>query len=283
MIKKRISFLLLFIFIVSAASAQYNFGRRNYTRNNPMKKYPAIGMGGGVTMHFGDMGSSTTGVIQPAGNFKFDYRVSRMLALEVNATAGMLKETYSNYTHMKYDFESTFGQAYINFRLHLDYMFNMQPTAMVSPYVATGIGYMVFETYNNIKNPAGVPYEFNETGITLGGQPMTRDDNFETSANDIVTQSLDNSTLLFPVTAGLKFQFTEYFEMNVEGTLFYTNTDHIDGSISFNEGPNGTLQPSRYNKNNDAFFYTSVTLMYSFGFNPYRRTKRYRPKVRPSF
>lgn len=284
MINKRISILLLFIFMVSVASAQRSFGRRSYLRNNPMKKYPAIGLGGGGTIFYGDMGSERQGVFQPTGNFKFDYRLSSLLAIEVNATAGMLKEEYASYQYKLANFESTFGQGYLSFRLHFDRIINLNPSAVVSPYASAGIGYMVFESYYNLLDPSGNMYMFNDQGNPIvNGEVVSRDDNYETSVDENLPKSLENSTLIFPVAGGIKFRFTEYFEMNVEGTVFYTNTDFIDGPLSYDVKQDGVLQRSPYNKYNDAYFYGSVTFMYSFGYNPHRRSKRYVPPVRPSF
>lgn len=282
MTKKLAILLLLALLTVDVSAQVFNFGRRSYFKNNPVKKYPGIGIGGGTTYFLGDLGSAEKGVIRPALNFKFDYRLTRSLAVEFNSGGGMIAQKYDKPSYYLADFETTFGHAHLNFRFHFDNMFNLKSYAIVSPYLTAGFGYMIFESYRNIYDSNGDLYDVSDDGIiTVNGLPVSRDNNFETPIDE--NNDYAHNTVIMPVGAGIKFQFSEHFEMNIEGMMYYTDHDYIDGYLSYHQTPEGNWERNEPNEDNDAYFFGTITFMYNFGFNPKRRARRYVPPVMPSF
>ncbi|MFO8053731.1 MAG: hypothetical protein R6U19_01025 [Bacteroidales bacterium] len=274
---------LFLLLILTVSVSDQNTGKRSYLRNNPIKKNPAIGLGAGGTYFLGDMGSAEVGVIRPAVNFKTDYRLSRSFGVEINLVGGFLAQKYDGVNYMLYDFEAFFGHGTVNVRYHLDNIFNLKPHALVSPYLTTGFGFMVFESFYDHYDSEGDPYIILEDGtiVNESGEPVSRNDKFETPVNP--DNEYPNNASLLPVGAGVKLQFSEHFEMNVEGMMYLTNHDYIEGYLGYTEVAEGSWERNDPNEANDAYIYASITFMYSFGYNPDRRAKRIVPRVKPSY
>ena len=112
----------------------------------------------------GDLKEASEGKISPAINLKLDYRLSRSFGLELNIGAGILANRYKDPLAAS-DFNCYFGHGYLNIRYHLDNILNLKTMATVSPFLSFGGGYMFFESYVNIKDENGDPYQFHEDGI----------------------------------------------------------------------------------------------------------------------
>lgn len=281
---KKITILILFTLIAVSASAQlFNFGRRSYYRNNPIKKHPAIGLGFAGTYFMGDIGSAEKGIIRPALALKADYRLTRTFAAEFNAAGGILAQKYTTPNYYLADFKSHFGHFSLNFRLHFDGIFNMKPHTIISPYLSAGFGFMFFSTRRNLYDEQGDPYTVTAEGLILNidGDVVTRDNEYETKIDE--DGEYAHNALILPIGAGIKFQFSEHFEVNLEGHVYYTDHDFIEGRLGYKQDPAGNWQPNPTNEDNDAYFMPTLTLMYSLGFNPKRRGRRPVPSIIPSF
>ncbi|MGM0613131.1 MAG: hypothetical protein ACQESM_06455 [Bacteroidota bacterium] len=278
MIKKFTILLLLVLFSVTVF-AQFGNGKRSYYRNNPLKKKPGIGLGVGATQFFGDLGSRANGEIRPAANIKVDYRLSRSFGIELNLGGGILAETYDGQVASN-DFESYFGQGHVNVRYHFDNILKLNTTTIASPFLTAGVGFMLFDTYYNIKDENGDPYQFNDDGTitNIDGEEVTRDNNFETALSE--NSDFAMNTPIFPLGMGVKFHFTQHIELIAEGMAYYTTHDKIDGYLAFHQNADGDWVKNEMNNANDSYFYGSITFIYNLGFNPKRRAKRYVPPIR---
>lgn len=274
--------LLLIVCPLLLISQTGNFGKLSYYRNNPIMKKPALGVGFGGTYFFGDIGSAEIGVVKPALSFKFDYRLSRSFGVEINSAGGFFGQKYEPGYH-QYDFEATFSHWAVGVRYHFDNLFNLSPFTVFSPYVTTGVGYMIFKSYRNLHDSQGNPYIFEDDGtITDGlGNIVERNSHYETPIDP--DGEYPHNTIIHPVGGGIKFNFSEHFEMNVEAMVILTHHDYIEGYLGYTEVADGTWERNEPNKNNDAYFYGGITFMYNFGYNPMRRTQRHVPRVSPNW
>lgn len=274
---KKLITILILAFLSVNAFAQFSTGNLNYYRNNPLQKKAGIGLGGGGTFFMGDLKEASEGKISPAINLKLDYRLSRSFGLELNIGAGILAERYKDPLAAS-DFDSYFGQGYLNLRYHLDNILNLNSTATVSPFLSSGIGYMFFESYVNIKDENGDPYQFHEDGTitNIDGKEVTRDTEFETPLNK--DDEYANKTPIFPLGAGFKFNFSEHIELITEASMFYTNHDKIDGYLEFHKTDDGRWKPNEDNNTNDRYIYGSLTFIYNLGYSE-NRAQRFVPPI----
>jgi uncharacterized protein YchJ len=68
-----------------------------------------------------------------------------------------------------------------------------------------------------------------------------------------------------PITAGLKFRLTPQLILNTEVSANYSFTDNLDGSHS----ADSNLEKFNFGKNgNDWYFYSGISLSFTFGKNP---------------
>ncbi|MGM0613125.1 MAG: hypothetical protein ACQESM_06425 [Bacteroidota bacterium] len=273
---KKLFILFLFISFSSTVSGQSS-GKKNYDRNNPLKKKPGIGLGGGATYFLGDMGSKAKGAFRPATTLKLDYRLNRSFAIELNIGAGKLAERYQGQLASN-DFESNITFSHLNMRFHFDRIFNLEPSAITSPFLTTGIGFMLFESYVNIKDKNGDTYQFHKDGLitNIDGEEISRDAEFETPINE--DKNYANNTPVFPVGGGVKFYFSEHIELIAEGILFFTTHDHIEGYAGYYKDDEDNWQRKDTNTNNDTFFYSSLTFIYNLGYSD-NRAQRFVPPI----
>lgn len=269
---KKLFILFLFISFSSTVSGQSS-GKKNYDRNNPLKKKAGIGLGGGATYFLGDMGSKAKGVFRPATTLKLDYRLNRSFAIELNIGAGKLAERYQGQLASN-DFESNITFSHLNMRFHFDRIFNLDPSAITSPFLTAGIGFMLFESHVNIKDKNGDTYQFHKDGsiTNIDGEEISRDDDFETPINE--DKNYANNTPVFPVGGGVKFYLSENIELIAEGIIFLTNHDHIEGYAGYYKDDEGNWQRKDTNNYNDAFFYSSLSFIYNFGYQSNKRANR---------
>ena len=271
MVKKFFIFLLLISFSMTVFGQ--SIGKRNYYRNNPLKKKVGIGLGGGATYFLGDMGSKAKGAFRPAATLKMDYRLNHSFAIEFNIGTGKLAERYQGQLASN-DFESKITYSHLNMRFHFDRIFNLNPTALTSPFLTTGIGFMLFESHVNIKDKNGDPYKFHKDGsiTNIDGEEISRDNDFETPINE--DKNYANNTPVFPVGGGVKFYLSEHIELIAEGIIFLTNHDHIEGYLGYYKDYKGDWQRKDTNNYNDAFFYSSLSFIYNFGYQSNKRANR---------
>lgn len=271
--------LILALILGSADLLSQNNGKESYDRNNPYHKKIGIGIGGAVDLFMGDAGSSSEGSIQPALTLKLDYFITRSVAFDFNLGAGYMGETYNTPNLMLADFEATFGHAHLNGRLHFDGLLNLKTHPFISPYFTAGVGIMKFESYYNLLDRYGNPYLVNQNGIITdqAGNPVIRDDNFETPIDE--EDEYSHLAFIMPVGGGMKLQFSEHIEFTMEAMVFYTTQDKIDGYLGFKQTNSGKWIPSENNSANDYYLFGGFTLMYNLGYNPERRIKRILPSI----
>ncbi|MFO8087951.1 MAG: outer membrane beta-barrel protein [Bacteroidales bacterium] len=273
---------IIFLLSASLSAQTFSDGKSSYFRNNPITKHPGIGLTGAGTMFMGDISEAEEGVIMPAVGIKADYRLTHTFAVEVNLMAGYLAQSYSEPALKLNDFESTFGQGHLSLRIHLDRLFQMKPHALVSPYLTAGVGYMIYESYVNIYDKDGDPYVILADGTIadVDRNPVTRDDEYETPIDE--DGDYGHNAMIYPIGAGVKFNFSEHFEMALEGLYFLTDHDYFEGYLAYKNTSEGWKRMDE-NDGNDAYLTAGLTFTYNFGFNTKRRARRPVDPYEPHF
>lgn len=91
-----------------------------------------------------------------------------------------------------------------------------------------------------------------------------KDDIFSSNRVDLIKGGKKNSVAV-PFALGIKFRLTPSLNINAEVAANYTFTNNLDGSHPSKEN----TQPYSFGKNrNDWFFFSGITLSYTFGQNP---------------
>lgn len=72
--------------------------------------------------------------------------------------------------------------------------------------------------------------------------------------------------VIFPLAMGMKFKVSKSFDVGIEGSFIFTNTDKID-AFNFNSkvNPDGSVVSSLSKINRDAYAYLNVNFAYKFG------------------
>ncbi|WP_121964900.1 DUF6089 family protein [Myroides sp. N17-2] len=134
--------------------------------------------------------------------------------------------------------------------------------------LAVGIEFNFFEFDLHEENFGFTPYLFfGVSGIRYNDlyyRPSTAIEGFESESVDLVKGDKKNS-MAIPFAGGLKLRLTPQINLNAEVAAHYTFTNNLDGSSpaeanrkSYSFGKNG----------NDWFFYSSISISYTFGKNP---------------
>lgn len=251
-----------------------NYGKISYLKNNPKRKYPAVGPGSGFNIFYGDKGSAEKRPINIFFQLKADYQLTYEYSIEYNIERGSLSQEYEEPLQL-FDFKLDYYNMNATMRYHLDEFFGISNTAVYSPYVALGIGLYHFRTYRNLMDNNNNPYYVNADGKITDhtGKLTQRDDIFESRIRDI-----NSLTAVFPLGIGLKFDFSEHVEACTSLYVYYSGYDHLEGYLSYYKHGN-TWKRNRTNKFNDIFYEFSVTLMYNFGYNSDKYAERYVPPV----
>ena len=267
------TFLVLFVLKIFGQSS--NYGKVSYRQNNPLKKYPAVGLGTAGNLFFGDNGSVEKGNLDMAFQIKADYRFCWSFGIDYTIAYGHLGQQYKK-PYQLYDFKLNYFNSCVILRYHLDDFIGVSYFSPVSPFIAAGFGIMHFESYRNLFDNQNKPYKIAQNGVVTdySGQPNERDDVFESRINGIYSL-ID----VYCLGGGLKYKLDEHLEFCTDLYFYYTGYDHLEGHLSYVKDDSGNWKRKKANHFNDAFIQASITVLYCFGFNPNNRAKRKIPPV----
>ena len=72
--------------------------------------------------------------------------------------------------------------------------------------------------------------------------------------------------VVFPLAMGLKFKLSQSFDMGIEGSFIFTNSDKMDAFVFDSKvNPDGSVVKSLNKLNRDAYAYMNVSFAYKFG------------------
>ncbi|MEK6451570.1 MULTISPECIES: type IX secretion system protein PorG [unclassified Myroides] len=220
-----------------------------------------VGLGVGGSNYVGDVGS--TKYIDPTNvGFNAFYRWNRSprhsykVSISQNKISGNdAKSDMQSRKARGYSFTNTIQQVAVGVEFNFFEFDLHEENFGLTPYLYIGVAGI---RYNDLHYRTFEPIEsYDPTGIDDL-------DKLNKKSTDLVRGSKTNSVAI-PFAGGIKLRLTSQLNLNAEVAANYTFTDNLDGSHpkqenrkSYSFGKNG----------NDWFFYSSLTLSYTFGKNP---------------
>jgi hypothetical protein len=223
----------------------FSFSRDRDTTERPGSRLPVISFAQGLMYYLGDVGythpnqpvTSKSGLqleIQKHTNT----RLSISLFILGGRVAGQEKTTTS-----QLNFES--GIVAEGLQLRYDFYGRNKETQVLTPFISAGVEYMLFSARGDLKDANGNYYHYWDDGSirnmaqhdSLSSQAaiIHRDYSYETDLRDENLDGFGNyrqSTIGFPVGAGVKFRISNRVAMHFGVNLHLTQTDLIDNVSS---------------------------------------------------
>ncbi len=278
-----------------------------------------IGGGAGVMMYYGDLNQRVFAPVQPLLDLDPDYlsyqlsaerSLSKGTSLKLSFTKGRFIandraiDNNGNLLTDNTNFNRSLNSLTLINDLSLSYYFYTDndrifgKRAFVSPFFSLGAGITHYVVYGDLFGAGGTRYYYwgDNTIRTLAEtDPLSatavvvnQDGVFETNLSELETEtSYLPYTISFPLSAGLKFRLGNRLNLNLEYSVRYTLTDHIDDVSGdfrtiydsplqeYASNPAGIAGTMRGNssKLSDMWSFSSLTLQYNFG----KRKSTYRP------
>lgn len=148
--------------------------------------------------------------------------------------------------------------------------------ALVAPYLSLGAGVLWFNVYGDLYDASGQRYDYATNSIVVDG-------NYETNLQPLRTETsngYDNWAFYGELSLGIRFRLAHRWEAFIQSDLKYTTTDYIDDvsgryrssyvsqEQQYAANPTNLPEAGNYRGNpnnvNDAFFYHSVGIKFSF-------------------
>lgn len=174
-----------------------------------------------------------------------NYKLSKLFSLKTNLLFGKLKGDESKYSTPAYRQQRNFKFTTPVTEISESIVWNILPTAneggsRLTPYISAGVGYAFLHIKRDYSNYNAAYFE-NESGVSAGLSADT-------------AHSLPRGLLVFPVSAGVRYAFTNNLSITLSTTYRLNSTDYLDG---FSQAVNPAKK--------DHFFTNAIGLIYSFG------------------
>lgn len=235
------------------------------TSTTNYKHMPAIGLGVGIVSFSGDVGSNSS--VNALSNFRANYsfsaeqRIGNFFGLRLNGTYGTISKNERS-LERNLNFQSTLMGGSLLAQFHFDNNKITPVHSLLTPVIGVGAGYYMFDPYGDLKAANGSDYyywtdgsirDMEETDANLEtANLISRDYDYETQLKD-PNNNYDRSTLVFPISLGLRFNLTDEFSANFNTTYYITQTDYMDNLAD--------------GSNKDVFMTGNVSLYYHIGRN----------------
>jgi hypothetical protein len=230
------------LLVALTAAAMHGFSKdKDSTAAKHGTQLPVISLAQGAMYFLGDVGySHLNEPVTSKSGMQFEIqkhtnsRLSISLFILGGRVAGQKKSAAG-----QLNFES--GIVAEGIQLRYDFYSRKKSSQFLTPYVSAGIEYMVFHARGDLKDADGNYYHYwndrtirnmdqSDTGA-VNAQIVHRDYKFETDLRD---ENIDGfgkyrqSTIGFPVGAGVKFRISDRVAMHFGATAHLTKTDLID-------------------------------------------------------
>lgn len=184
-------------------------------------------------------------------NFGVDYRIGKILGINLNGMYGKLAGTDNDITSHR-NFQTNIYGGELNIFAFFDKIGGKERE--IAPFISAGIGYMMFDPYGDLRNVNGTSYVYWSDGSIRNlteskvndpiSQILKRDYTYETKLTDSVAYS--RSTLYLPINVGAKFQigFRTSVRLSVNYNLAFT--DYID---NYKNGGNDSWMGANFSIN----------------------------------
>jgi hypothetical protein len=167
-------------------------------------------------------------------NFGVEYRFGKVLGLGVDGMYGSLAGTNNDKTS-RLNFQSTIMGGGLNVYAFLDKLSDTEKD--VSLFLHSGIGFLTFNSYSDLKDKNGTAYNYWSDGSirdlseSIANNPLStiikRDYTYETQLKDTVANYSKN-TLYIPLGLGAKFKMGFRTSLRVGVVYNMCLTDYID-------------------------------------------------------
>lgn len=266
MIKKIAFTLTIVVFSLSFCYSQDDKNENKKGSEKIDRGYFTFGLGYGILSFKGDLGAeqklTTFNNFRGGFNINIEKRFGKVLGIGFNTLIGKISQSERTPTR-NLNFESPVKQ----FGLNISAQFDMKPETAFAPFISAGVGSIMFAPVADLKDKDGKNYIYWSDG-TIRDLPekdadgkiiktnkdsskiLRRDYEYETNltlAND--SSSIKKSSIVIPVTFGLKFKMGDRLDTRLAATYNLTQTDYMDGFV---------------NGGNDSYIYLSMAINYTF-------------------
>ena len=219
---------------------------------------PSLTIGLTALKFTGDVGKQTD--VSPLRDARFGYyfaveqRFGKVLGASLGGLYGKLAGN-DNSESSKLNFQSTILQGELLITANFDKVFKEEPS--VSPFLNAGVGYMMFDSYGDLKNATSPYYYWTDGSIRdlpelpinkLTAKLIKRDYTYESQLKDSTTNYPKNSIIL-PFGGGLNFHFGERWVASIGANYVMCLSDYVD---NYKSG------------GNDSYFQANVGLQFEF-------------------
>jgi hypothetical protein len=223
-----------------------------FSQHKTIKRLPSIAIGTGILSFNGDIGTKPFTKRRFGFNFIAEQRIGKHFGVSISGLIGKLADSEISKSR-NLNFESKISQVDLNFIFH----FGTDSTKF-APYLSTGIGFLKFNPYGDLKDANGIKYNYWQGGSirslpendphSANATYLKTDYTYETQLKDSIPYK--RNSLYIPISGGLNIRMTEKFHVILGGTYFITFTDWIDNVKS---------------GKNDSYIYGNVSVQYFLG------------------
>ena len=230
------------------------------TKNDSSKTHLLYNIGMGLYNYRGDVGYieniGTTENLQPALSAGLEYKLHSSFGLGLNFGYGSLVKNENKGTSNR-NFQTSILSGGIAANFHFANGFILAETNRIDPFISIGFDVINFNPKTDSLDANGSVYHYWGDGTIRdipynssgNGNILERDYVYETN---LISGNELNLAYSIPVSFGLNFYVTDYFETQLKQTVSITDTDLLDGyaagspydiymysSISFILNPSG--------------------------------------------
>ena len=224
-------FVLFLSFVISI------FTGLTYAQEESISHKPSLTLGLSALKFTGDVGRETD--VSPLRDARFGYyfaveqRFGKVLGVSLGGLYGKLAGN-NNSEASKLNFQSTILQGELLVTANFDKVFKEEPS--VSPFLNAGLGYMMFDSYGDLKNATSPYYYWADGSIRdlpdlpinkLTAKLIKRDYTYESQLKDSTTNYPRNSIIL-PFGGGLNFHFGERWVASIGANYVMCLSDYVD-------------------------------------------------------
>jgi len=229
----------------------------SFSQTQKQKQMPSVALGAGVLSFNGDIGTgvdlSSFSRIRAGYFLTVEQRIGKFIGVSLTGLYGKLSDSERT-KDRNLNFQSKIIQGDLNLLFHFDNDLILKRNSTFAPYIFSGIGYLKFDPYGDLKDKNGLSYNYlsNGTIVDTGGTLIQRDYTYETQLTDSAS-NYKRSTLTVPIGVGFKLKISDKIDINLGATYYIAFSDYID-NIKMGK--------------NDNYIYANFSLQYNFG-KPY--------------
>ncbi len=220
---------------------------------NPVYK-PVIALGYGVCNFYGDVRNGTfinseehKEFISPAmGTAAFKVNIStfvdpkRYYKANFFLLYGKLSANQRSYENIFLDQNLNFKTDIVDFGINFEYGFDhfFKHQKFVKPFISAGIENIQFTPKGDLKNAAGLPYNYWSDGTirdikegesgSIYSKVIFRDYEFEEDLRRSNSEKYSQNSFAFPIDAGIDFKVSDRVTCRLGTSVHITNSDFLD-------------------------------------------------------